>query len=117
MHLQNAFKESHPVQSYPSRLSAGFVSWSAAAQGPCRPGDILRPHPQAHTTRHRTPDRIYFQLLQHQKCPNTHCDAGDVLLALIARHLHRWFVSRCAVDRYLCNGMCGLLLVAGLKRG
>lgn len=60
---------------------------------PCRSGDILHPNPQAHTTRHRTPDWIYSQLLQHQNCPNTHCDAGDVLLALIARHLHRWFFS------------------------
>lgn len=41
--------------------------------------------------------------------PDTHCDAGDVLLALVARHLHRCFVVRCALNRYRRNVMCGLL--------
>lgn len=84
MHLQNAFeRETRAVISSSSDMS----------EGPCRPGDILHPHPQARTTRSRTWDRTDSQLgymsnrTNAPSHPNTHCDAGDVLLALVARHL------------------------------
>lgn len=64
------------------------------------PGDIL--HPQARTPDIRTGQHNLGPLPSSSVPPKTHRDAGDVLLALVARHLRRLALSPRTANQ--CNG-------------